>query len=140
MRVMPGIENNRVAAMSPEAVNEAKLFKGVLYFYNLKLEEHLTVTTTEYDSFVEVGKWQQAENETSSADYLCTYFVATLLGYSHLLRSMHWISANENRERRMLLSNGVDEQGKPIPFSVAEAELIVSHINQVMHLISSFNS
>lgn len=128
------MSKERIAKMNPEAVDEAIVFSGLVYYYDRGREEHIEIVGS---PFVEVGKWTTEGNEQIPEDYDCAYWVATILGYKS---NMAWLPAQEGipteeertGERKYLIHNGSDESGKIIPFSEGETALIAEEINFVL--------
>ena|SRR3989344_4807666 len=124
---MPSIDAKRSTAMSPGAVNEAQLFHGPVHYHSGLRDVDIPQAV-----LVEVGKPTSHGEEKSAGDYECAYYAALLLGYRN---SIHWLSAGpeENRDRKLLISNGVDGDGVPISFSVTEAQIVIAKINEVLN-------
>jgi hypothetical protein len=125
-------DEERIAAMNPSAVKEAKVFSGLVYYFNGS--EHVDISDK---PFVEVGRWTCEGAEQTPEDYDCTYYAAVLLGYEP---HMSWLPAQEGSpsdeertgERKYLIHSGVDESGRFIPFSPEEASKIAEQINFVV--------
>ncbi len=122
----------RKAVMNPDAVEEARVFSGLVYYFNGQVRVEIRDRP-----FVEVGKWTAAGNENQPEDYDCTYYAAVLLGYKD---SMSWLPAeygNPTEEertgnRKLLIHKGNEKIGRIIPFSTEEADKVAEEINFLM--------
>ena len=131
----------RVAEMNPTAVEEAKVFTGLVYYHIPNRHEHIEIAGK---SFVEVGKWATAGNEQTPGDFDCTYYAALLLGYGleqpGNKTTMSWLCAEEGNptkdertgDRKYLIHQGFDKSGRITPFSPEEATIITEQINFVL--------
>lgn len=114
----------RVAAISPEAVQKARVYKGRVVYADETSVDLPSVT------LVEIGKWAAAGEVQTQEDYLCTYYAATLLGFGQMAE---WLPAGKLGEenRRLLITGGYDENGEIKSLDPDEAEEIASKINKV---------
>jgi len=122
----------RVAAMNPGAVNEAKVYTGRVYHHTYLTDtvEHVGLPKT---VLVEVGKWTDEDEERNPEHCLSTYNSAVLLGYK---KSIHWVPAGEDDsgDRKWLISAGRNDNGELVSFSIERAEKIAHAINEVLDL------
>jgi len=131
---MSSEQAERKAVMNPDAVNEARVFSGLVYYFNRR--KHIDIEIQD-SPFVEVGKWTAAGEEQAPEDYDCTYYAAVLLGYEN---NILWLPAEEGMpaedertgERKLLIHNGHDEGGKIIPFSPRQSIILAEKINLVL--------
>ena len=135
-------ETERVAIMNPEAVEEAKVFTGLVYYFDGQKQVEI-----KGGPLVEVGKWTAAGQEQIPEDFDCTYYAAQLLGYG-LERpgsktTMSWLCAQggdpsqdeRTGDRKYLIHQGFAKDGRIIPFLPEEAQAITGQINLVMEQV-----
>lgn len=119
----------RKAAMNPDAVTQAKVYHGGVFYFDRYRKEHITLPQV---TLVEVGKWSTAGAEKSPDDYLCTFYAATLLGFH-----MDWLTYDEQTgDRKYFIGAGINEKGELISLSEEHAEVVADAINQVYNLAS----
>jgi hypothetical protein len=122
---MPNDPENRVARMSPGAVDAAQIYNGPVHYFDRNTDTHIEIPDA---VMVEVGKW--TSDEITPDDYDCSYYAALLLGYE---RFIHWLPVGDEVEGRKLLIAGVaNEKGEYASFTHEEAQIIVARINQVL--------
>lgn len=130
----------RQAAMNPSAVTEAKVFEGLVYYFNGRNNEHVEIHG---GPFVEVGKWCPEGQEETGDDYKCTYYAALAAGYGDKIT---WLCAQEGNpseeektgNRKWLIHAGYDANHNILPLSPKDAKRIAGHINALMDQVSSF--
>lgn len=114
----------RIAAMSPEAVTEARVFSDRVYYFDRSRGERVEI---ENPIFVEVGKWKSEGAETTADDFLCTFYAAL---FTVGKNQIHWINTGEDSQRRLLVSAGKDRDGNILPYTESGAAIVAATINR----------
>lgn len=112
----------RIAEMNPDAVTEAKVYRGSVH-YSVGNGKKIELSHT---TLVEVGKWTSEGAEREPADYRSTYYAALLLGYES-----EWLPYDETGDRKLLIGAGFGSSGEILSFSKNQAKEVATQINEV---------